>query len=673
MKTLSSALLAAQKSANRQPYVNIEARNNLCGVVNLRWTRLYSGAEMDSLHAMTIPSDGSLVRVRATSAVDSRKLYRQRVASPGTGSDFSQWSYLSQYGVMAVAVCSLGTEVSLFWVKSDTSINYSRSSDCGVTWTTVTSLGSAPTVNVTGLAAAYKPNGDLALFFAHSSHLYVIKRVSGVWQTRIMWDKTTQALTGAAVVYSGDWKLLVSGQAENGDYKVWSLILGDGNEATAGSWSDLKEIASAPYGGSYEYAGVFLDKPDVYRCFFVEKFSGNEAYNRPFCSHTLPQTAFLDNRWREPVPFNYETLYGPAMAHTAAYAWLAAPGGVWRAGLAEASLDLTADILSVKVDLSQDNGRIVIELRNDNGRYASPGQDDMMVLECGCQVDFSPGYVTPEGHEISTGQSFTLQAYEHTSSPGKADLFLYAEGGWEALEKWIARYQFRWNHPDEYGYAFKEAAVKEIISQVLARAGLRLEVITESAEIGGYFPDFTIHAGDNGRAVIKRLLSFIPDVLFLEGNTAYLVNPLAADLSSYSYGTSHVIQEGHYSRDAWKINRVLVGGINPAGPEVITAESFDWDEIHLSGDRLEMLEDLNVSSAALALGRGSACLRQAEIESVSGFIRAPVNCGQQMYDVIDITDSRSGLSAAKRRVLGLVLSYQPEKGQYEQKIKLGAV
>jgi hypothetical protein len=52
-------------------------------------------------------------------------------------------------------------------------------------------------------------------------------------------------------------------------------------------------------------------------------------------------------------------------------------------------------------------------------------------------------------------------------------------------------------------------------------------------------------------------------------------------------------------------------------------------------------------------------------------MRVPVNCGQQLYDVIDITDDRAGLSGAKRRVMGLLLSYQSTRGEYEQKLLLG--
>jgi hypothetical protein len=62
-----------------------------------------------------------------------------------------------------------------------------------------------------------------------------------------------------------------------------------------------------------------------------------------------------------------------------------------------------------------------------------------------------------------------------------------------------------------------------------------------------------------------------------------------------------------------------------------------------------------------------------EIAAAGGEITVPVNCGQQLCDVIDITDVPAGLNAATRRVLSMVLVYQPRKGEYSQRILLGGV
>ncbi len=90
-------------------------------------------------------------------------------------------------------------------------------------------------------------------------------------------------------------------------------------------------------------------------------------------------------------------------------------------------------------------------------------------------------------------------------------------------------------------------------------------------------------------------------------------------------------------------------------------------------DRLKQLEDRNIGSISQAEARGDAHLRGAEIDSADGLIRIPANSGQQLYDVIEITDGRAGLDAQKKRVLGLILSYNPGRGEYQHRLLLGAV
>jgi hypothetical protein len=663
MRQLSSTLLAAQKQATSVPYVGVVASNRHSGVVKLQWERLYTGTEDDYFHALTISGDGSLIRVRVTPTADSRKLYRQRVASPNPQSDFGQWVYTNQYDVVIVACCCLGAEVSIFWIKSDRKIYQLKSTDYGVSWGSPQLLGYTPTTAINGIAASYKPNGDIALFFADQATLYVMKRISGSWGDKVAWDKSTGDLSGVATVYSGDWNLFITGKDSGGNFRLWSLVYGDGGDVAAGAWSELREFASAPSDGSFEYRAAFMDKPDVYRCFFVESFNGTMSYSRPFWSHSAVDGKFIDNPWHEPIPFNLSSQYGMAITHHGEYCWLSTPYGVWRAKLTPQSLDLTADVLSLRLEASETRGNLTVELRNDDGRYASPGQ----VLDIGCQLEFSPGYVTSQGNEVSSGLTFTLNAYEHTSSGGKASLVLHASDGWSLIESWRARHQFRWNKQSN------EMSVKQLLQFVLARVGLRLEAKSQSSVLTGYYPDFTVNPNNSGDTIISRLLSFIPDILFIEGNKAYVVNPQASDSSVYSYGSSHYILDGRYRKAAQELNRVQVEGYDPAQGKAIVVDSFTWNQIDRLYDRLRQVEDKNIDTVTKAEQRGEAYLRRAEVGSVNGSILIPVNCGQQLYDVIDITDSRAGLEAAKRRVLGITLVYSPRSGEYRQRLLLGGV
>jgi hypothetical protein len=666
MRELSSTLLTAQKSASHTPYVSVEAKNSIAGVVRLTWERLYTGGEGDYFHAMTMPGDGSMVRARIGPPADSRKLYWQRVADPGPLSDFSDWTYTGQYNCVCVAAASHGAEVSIFWVNTGNQVRLIRSTDFGVNWGSPELIDYCATSG-SGLAAAYKPNGDLALFITDGPTLYVKVCLGGSWQSKVAWDNSTGTLTGVGVVYDADWELLVTGQDSVGNYKLWSIIYGDGGEVPAGNWSYLRESASAPSGGDFEYRCPFLDRPDVYRGLYAEKFTGTQSYDRPFCSHTALGSGFVEGLWHEPVPLDLAGEYGLAIAHHGDYCWLTCPSGVWRAPLAEQGLDLTDDVLSVRQETNPDGGDLTVELRNDDGRYASPGEGSLSVLDIGCQLEFSPGYVTSQGNEVSPGLVYWLEAFEHVSRGGKSVLVLHAPDGWRLVGGWRARHQFRWNKDSD------EMSVKEILGFVLARVGLRIEVKSQSSVITGYYPDFTIHPGNRGDDIVRRLLSFVPDVLFIEGSNAYIVNPQSSDGSVYSFGQEHAILEGRYRNGAWGLNRVRVEGYDPVTDEAIIVDSFAWDQIKKLHDRMALIDDRNIYTVARAEDRGDAYLRQAEIESASGVVRVLVNCGLQLYDVIDITDTCAGLSEEEKRVVAITLGYRPDRGEYEQGLSLGAV
>jgi len=213
--------------------------------------------------------------------------------------------------------------------------------------------------------------------------------------------------------------------------------------------------------------------------------------------------------------------------------------------------------------------------------------------------------------------------------------------------------------------------IEDILAFVLARVGISLEAKSQSAAITGDYPDFTINPETRGEGVLRKLLSLVPDIIFIEGSTAYIVDPSPDDDSVYSYDSDHPILEGRYRRRGWEINRVQVEGYDPVGDEPIVVDCFSWDDIARLYDRPSRIEDGNIDTVSGAGQRGEAHLRHAEIASVGGVIRIAPNCGQQLYDVIDITDPRAGLSEDKRRVIGLTLVYVPRRGEYRHSLRLG--
>jgi hypothetical protein len=666
MRTLSATLLATQQSASHTPVVKIEVKNKMTGVTRLNWERLYQGSEDEYFHGMTLAGDGSLIRARITLPADGRKLYWQRTVSPVPQSDFSVWTYANQYNCLATAAAAHGNEVSIFWVNGNRELRRLKSTNYGASWLSEL-LDYTPSTDVRGLTAMYKPNGDLAIFFIDQMYLRVKKCVGGSWQSTAVWDKTTGYLSSVSIIYDRDWNLLLTGQDADGNYKVWTLILGDGGDVTAGSWSSLQELASAPAGGNFEYGAAFLDKPDVYRVTYVEKFNGVQSYSRPFFSNSIAEARFSDNLWCESLPFNLSCQYGLAMAHAGNYGWLSTTNGVWRANPTAASLDITADILEVKYETTPREGRLQVTLKNDDGKYQSPGTGNLTLLNIGSQIEFSPGCVTALGNETSAGPVFWLDSWEHSSAGGSSSLTLYGIDGWHLLANWRAGHQFRWNKDAN------EMSVKQMLAQVFARVGIQLVAQSESVFADSFYPDFTIHPNDRGDLIIRRLLSFIPDGVFIEGLYAYLVNPQSTDSPVYAYGQAHLIRQGKYHSGSWQTNQVRIEGSDPASGETVITDAFSWEQMAFFHDRAKQVTDRNIGNITAGQNLAGSYLRKAEIESTGGLITTPVNCGQQLYDVVEITDQHAGLAAAKKRVLGIKLNYLPERGEYQQQLLLGGV
>jgi hypothetical protein len=160
-----------------------------------------------------------------------------------------------------------------------------------------------------------------------------------------------------------------------------------------------------------------------------------------------------------------------------------------------------------------------------------------------------------------------------------------------------------------------------------------------------------------------------PDVLFFRGDLAYVKNPQAGDAADYAFGAEHPILRGRYASLRPPANRAQVFGDGPF------VEGFDWPDIEDAYDRVRQTHDLNLDTVALAQDRAAAELRHLAMASQGGFLVAPPNCGQELYDVVAITDPSAGLSSANRRVVGLNLRYVRggPAPAYEQRLTLGAV
>jgi hypothetical protein len=370
--------------------------------------------------------------------------------------------------------------------------------------------------------------------------------------------------------------------------------------------------------------------------------------------HSLGSAEFISNLWREPVPFDLTTDYGLQISYHGSYAWLCCPFGVWRAALSLSSVDVSQDVLSLTATCEPFNGEARIELRNDDSRY-----NEVSAIFEGAEVLISPGYRTGVGIEVSPGPAYWIAGWEYISQPGRATFIIHAEDGWGLLRHWRARRQFSW--------AKDERNVFQLLAFIFARAGLEFSALSYSDEIVNHYPAFTIHPGESGAAAVRHLLEMVPDVLFFRGRYGYIINPKSDDATTYSYGLEHSVIWGMYSHLSPEVDWVQVFG------DGVIIEGFDWKRVAKVYDRLYQVHDLNLDTANKAQKRAEAELRRQEMAAIDDEILVPVNCGQELYDVVEVTDNRAGLFGERRRVMGMRLLYSAREGRYEQRLRLGGV
>ena len=657
MRSLTPELLAAQRSASAVPYVKVVVRDRIGGVRRLSYSRHYAGSEPDGYHAAAMPSDGSLIRAR----VSGGRLYYQRVTSPSATSDFSSWTDLSAAASADVALCAEGSRVLLFYIDTDgVTIKVRESTDNGATLGTAVTAASA-SGSVTWLAADVKSSGDVLLLYNVGATVYKAKRTTGSWGAPAAWTNSAASIEGIACYYQGDYNCAVAGTDSAGDALLWTFVYGDGFSQTLDTWSALRELTKASSGTGVSFHAPFIAQPDTYRMTFVEKYAGSASYMRPSHTYAPANADFAFNLWREPLPFDLTSEFGQAIAFSVGAVWLSTPSGVWEASLSIADLEVTADVVSLTCTDEPLGGRARIVLRNDDARY-SPPQSPIAV---GAELRISRGYMTSAGARSSSGPSYWIEGIEHRSGGGEGTLVIEASDAWSLLESWRARRQHTW--------AAGEQNIVGLMLFVFSRAGVEFASIGGSTTATDLYPSFTVHPGKSGQTVVRRLLAMLPDEIFTRGEFAFLTEPLASEATDYEYGTEtgsgdHALLAGKYGDLAAETNRVQVFG------DSLFGERFDWPEIEAVHDRLRQVDDRNLTTVAEVEDRADAVLRKAEIRSASGEITVPVNCGQELYDVVEVTDAVAGLSAAKRRVLGLALEYATgERAVYRQRIALGAV
>jgi len=671
----SPTLLAAQKKRHRLPYVEAKLYDYSQGIKRLHYTRLYQGSEPDNHHGLAFDGQGSMHRIRAAAG---NKLYRQKVANPGPGSDYSQWTEIATDCAGPCAIAASGGKVYIFYRKTDDTLRKYYSHNYGQDWTNAELTDYAGALS---LAAAWWGTSDTVVCFALRSNQLngITLDTSDQSTTPHTWSDGNHiwlTTCGIGATYNAaldQCELVIAGKESDSPYNHHDLFRTRFNDNY--NFLALASFITAPDGEdiTYEYPDCHLPaSPQAYetnRVAAVEKFAGTTAYTRPVTCHCVKGTTWSDTTFTEPRPLLDESAaYGFRISSTPDHWWMETPSGVWRAARPAADpLDLTGDIVALTADSSQLTA-LRIELDNSKGKYASPGEGELASLLFRSEIVLKLGYKTTQGNEAVDAGTYWIDSWEYSTNLNQSLLNLYCLDGWGLMDRWTARYHMRWNKDD-----VDPRSVWQVLYQVLARVGIRLTntpAKPQSSAINNLYPDFALDPGTGGDAAIRRLLSFVPDKLVFRGQEAFTKNPLSNEASSYSYGTDHVIVSGTYGH-AVTLSRSRALGQDDEGARIVE-DALDWDLLELAIDELGQVYDPNLRTATRAQERADALLRQASLSAYAASLVVPTNVAQQLLDVVDVTDARCGISAENYRVEAIRTDYDRRKGQYHQTLTLGA-
>jgi hypothetical protein len=662
MRTLPAALTAAQRARSRQPYLQVDISNRFPDAVAPIWTNLFTSSPSSAPHAAAAASDGYLTRLQISGTALYRN-YTHPTSSPDWYS-FNVWRSATRL----CAITAYGLNMACVAVDNatPTTIYLSESADGGANWSAF-ALVVTHTSTISAIAIARKSAGDLCVIVNDGAEVAAYRRVSTVWQAKVM-SAVACTVSGLAIKYEGDWNCVVTG-AITGRSVVGRALFGDGYSQAVATWSPLLVITSSITTANVYYSCPSLAYPDCFRITFRENYTGTVAYDHIKMSYLPATLDFIDDCWREPTPIALDLPAGLSLAHVGASPYpmyLCNPTYVDTASVVAYSVDVTADVLYADIhqaDMTHPSTSTIV-LDNSSGRYDILGSGANIAIRKGARVGVAPGYDALH----SDGPAYWIVGLHHTypKKGGVATLTIIAEDAWSFLARWTA--------PTTYTFPGTKN-IFQIATFLLGRLGFECFSAGSSPDITDVHPQFTITAGTTALAALRALFRFVPDVLFNRASFVYIRWPQAADASEASYAwnhnptTQHEISAIDHHDDMKDANhqRVIAGPL-----ATIIADRVDLADIALFYASAHQVAASDLTTGAQATARAEAEQRRVDIPARSDILITPVHCGVEPTDPVDITDPRLALSGAKRRVLDIKLRYQRDRPVvYEHHLTLG--
>jgi hypothetical protein len=644
MRSLSGALLAAQKAASGVPYVRAVVANKVRGMRHFVFAQTYTSGDGDSEHG---------------AAADSTYLHRVRVSGVTVQYERNAgggWTQLSSGGAgihVAIAAVNNARVAVVYGVAG--SLYIRESTDQGGSWgAEVNVVGYGGTLQ--GLAVAYKSaGGDLCMFYADGATMKRIRRTSGTWGAAASWTQTAATVTGLAVCYYGDFQLVVTGtETTTLRPTVWSLVLGDGFSFTVDTWSAFFVQVQAEADESVLWQAPSVGLLEQFRVTFVEKYTGAPAYVRTYWTGIALTASFSPGKWEwmDPVPTDDQTNFGLAvtLGKNPLVAIYSRPGRVLQAATAAVTLDMSADLVDATIEEADGlTQRAELVFDNSNGQYAGPPAPIALYRDVALGLGYDGAY--------SSCPSQSIVSWGYRRDGGRSRFVLRTRGN----DYWLALARARTSIVDS-------RVMVNIARAAAARAGLDFLSSGSSSRANSLSLGWVVHPQQTQLEVLRALAEMMPDYfLTFSVGTLLITQPLAADSSDYTYGGDHAIYESVYGADL-QASVAEVVGVGVLGQA--------WDFAAMNSDKpvQDRRRSPHETVQADVDAHATARLRKSVLGKDLGELVTPPNCGLEVGDVLDFTDAAIAGVAVKGRVRSIrTLFRRDAKARYEQRVGLGGV
>lgn len=203
-----------------------------------------------------------------------------------------------------------------------------------------------------------------------------------------------------------------------------------------------------------------------------------------------------------------------------------------------------------------------------------------------------------------------------------------------------------------------DTTVKDIIIGLLDNLDINLIVDSEDLQITTYKPDYYVDVNTPVRDVIRELLGMTNCAIrwaAVGGDGAHLIHLQPGDPIDYQYGGDHKFYSSDVQEKAApSFNFVIVqnrepeDAIDAASGTFYQGSAEDAASVAKFGliPQIITLDWVKANYEAQVLA--NTWLNRSKNEAVQGTMLAPMNCGQEVHDVVRIVDSRSGQTVVGR-------------------------